>query len=74
MLTMHIHLKSAHETRYDPEIALIIGAILYKYSMWDSGATYGAKLQDLKYIATRVSSHQSGLARMLIFIASRIGC
>lgn len=73
MLTVDICLKSIYETRHDPEIALIIGAILYKFSMWDNGATYGAKLQDLKYIATRVSPPRWGLARMLSFIAS-CGC
>lgn len=60
-----IRLKSAYATRYDPEIALIIGSILYKFSMWDNGATYGAKLQDLKYRAMRVPPLQSGVTRML---------
>jgi len=29
--------------------------ILYKYSIWDSGASYGAKLQNLQY-TTRARS------------------
>ena len=41
------------KSRFDPELALIIQLTLYKLSVWDSGATYGAKLQDLRY---RVSS------------------
>jgi len=60
-----VPIQSVYETRYDPEITLIIGAILYKFSMWDNGATYGARLQDLKYKATRVSPLQSALTRML---------
>lgn len=55
--------KPVYETRYDPEIALIIGAILYKFSMWDKGATYGAKLQDLQYKAIRTSSSSMKLTR-----------
>lgn len=32
--------------------------------MWDNGATYGAKLQDLKYKATRAASTPAfGLTR-----------
>lgn len=34
---------------FDLEITLILQALLYKYSVWESGATYGAKLQDLCY-------------------------
>ena len=37
------------KSRFDPELALIIQLALYKLSVWDSGATYGAKLQDLRY-------------------------
>jgi len=61
----HVPIQSVYEARYDPEITLIIGAILYKFSMWNNGATYGARLQDLKYKATRVSPLQSALTRML---------
>ncbi|KAF8308798.1 hypothetical protein DL93DRAFT_1855997 [Clavulina sp. PMI_390] len=55
-------LGSVYETRYDPEFALVIGAILYKFSMWDKGATYGAKLQDLHYRTTKVSTGATKLA------------
>ncbi|KAF9651226.1 hypothetical protein BDM02DRAFT_3110939 [Thelephora ganbajun] len=41
--------NSSLKSRFDPELALIIQLTLYKLSVWDSGATYGAKLQDLRY-------------------------
>lgn len=41
--------NSALKSKFDPELALIIQLALYKLSVWDSGATYGAKLQDLRY-------------------------
>lgn len=41
--------QSALKSRFDPELALIIQLTLYKLSVWDTGATYGAKLQDLRY-------------------------
>ncbi|EJD01396.1 uncharacterized protein FOMMEDRAFT_111183 [Fomitiporia mediterranea MF3/22] len=41
--------NSALRSKLEPELALIIRLTLYKFSMWDLGATYGAKLQDLRY-------------------------
>jgi peroxin-2 len=37
------------KTRYAPELALIIKIVLYKFSVWDWGASYGARLQGLTY-------------------------
>ena len=42
-------LQSALRTRFDPELALLIQLTLYKFSVWDTGASYGARLQGLKY-------------------------
>ncbi|KAG8865189.1 peroxisome assembly protein (Peroxin-2) [Tulasnella sp. 330] len=42
-------MQSSWATNFELEIALVIQAILYKFSIWEAGATYGAKLQDLCY-------------------------
>ncbi|KAG9040257.1 peroxisome assembly protein (Peroxin-2) [Tulasnella sp. JGI-2019a] len=47
VLTALTLLKSSWAANFELEIALVIQAILYKYSVWEGGATYGAKLQDL---------------------------
>ncbi|KAG8903448.1 peroxisome assembly protein (Peroxin-2) [Tulasnella sp. 403] len=39
--------KSTLASRFDLELGLLIQTLLYKFSVWDNGATYGAKLQDL---------------------------
>ncbi|KAG8947653.1 peroxisome assembly protein (Peroxin-2) [Tulasnella sp. 424] len=43
------HIKSTWAAQYDLELSLLIQTLLYKYSVWDTGATYGAKLQDLTF-------------------------
>lgn len=35
--------------RFEPELTLLVQVVLYKYSIWDLGASYGAKLQNLHY-------------------------
>ncbi|EJD53689.1 hypothetical protein AURDEDRAFT_80238 [Auricularia subglabra TFB-10046 SS5] len=42
-------LNSALSFKIEPELVLIIHAILYKYSVWDTGATHGARLQGLRF-------------------------
>lgn len=42
--------QSAFKARFEPELTLLIQLTLYKFSLWDSGASYGAKLQGLRYI------------------------
>lgn len=37
--------------KLEPELTLLTRAILYKYSLWSLGTTYGAKLQGLRYVA-----------------------
>ena len=42
--------QSALRSRFDPELSLFIRLTLYRLSVWATGASYGAKLQDLKYV------------------------
>ena len=42
--------QNSLKTRFEPEFAFIIQLVLYKFSVWDSGASYGARLQDLRYV------------------------
>ncbi|KAL8305521.1 hypothetical protein RB597_003686 [Gaeumannomyces tritici] len=39
-----------------PEILLVLRAVLFKLTVWDHGATYGAALQNLKYTDARQDS------------------
>jgi peroxin-2 len=43
-------LQSTLKSRFDPELSLFIRLTLYRLSIWATGATYGAKLQDLTYV------------------------
>ncbi|KAI0268378.1 Pex12 amino terminal region-domain-containing protein [Gloeopeniophorella convolvens] len=42
-------INSSLKSRFEPELSLFIQLTLYKLSVWATGASYGAKLQDLKY-------------------------
>lgn len=42
--------KASLQRRFDPEIFLLIQLTLYRLSVWNLGASYGAKLQGLRYI------------------------
>ncbi|ORY91022.1 Pex12 amino terminal region-domain-containing protein [Syncephalastrum racemosum] len=35
--------------RFEPELLALLNFVLFKFSVYDSGATYGAQLQNLKY-------------------------
>ncbi|CAE6443400.1 unnamed protein product [Rhizoctonia solani] len=65
-------IKSAWGVDHEPELALILRAMLYYFSVWNTGATYGAKLQNLKYqVSSRTWSNTgskapSGLPRRLL--------
>ncbi|KAH8118387.1 Pex12 amino terminal region-domain-containing protein [Phellopilus nigrolimitatus] len=48
-------INTAFRTKLEPELALIIRLTLYKFSVWNLGATYGAKLQDLRYSCANIS-------------------
>ncbi|KAI9512243.1 Pex12 amino terminal region-domain-containing protein [Russula earlei] len=41
--------NSTLKSRFEPELSLSIQLTLYRLSVWATGASYGAKLQDLKY-------------------------
>ncbi|PCH41235.1 hypothetical protein WOLCODRAFT_118481 [Wolfiporia cocos MD-104 SS10] len=41
--------NSAWKARFEPELVLFIQLVLYKLSVWNDGASYGARLQGLKY-------------------------
>ncbi|THH15372.1 hypothetical protein EW146_g5094 [Bondarzewia mesenterica] len=64
---IHTTLKA----RFEPELALLIQLTLYKLSVWNTGASYGAKLQDLKYRVPWLSNQvltPSGLPRRTLLI------
>ncbi|KAF9476493.1 hypothetical protein BDN70DRAFT_882321 [Pholiota conissans] len=59
-------INSSYSARFEPELSLLIQFTLYKLSVWNTGATYGAKLQDLHYtVLDNASKHPSpsGLPR-----------
>ncbi|MCJ1309367.1 peroxisome assembly protein (Peroxin-2) [Agyrium rufum] len=47
------------QDEYTPEILLILRAVLFKLSIWDHNASYGATLQNLHYVDARNPSHYS---------------
>jgi peroxin-2 len=51
--------KALNSPRWQPELSLFIQLVLYKLSVWNTGATYGAKLQDLRYIVPQPSGRLS---------------
>ncbi|KAF8709392.1 Pex2 / Pex12 amino terminal region, partial [Rhizoctonia solani] len=53
-------LKSASGANHEPEISLVLRALLYYFSVWNTGATYGAKLQNLKYQVSPKAWSSSG--------------
>ncbi|EIW82319.1 hypothetical protein CONPUDRAFT_123111 [Coniophora puteana RWD-64-598 SS2] len=58
-------INAALKARFEPELSLIIQLTLYKLSVWDTGASYGAKLQGLKYAPHHARSHPSSLGSRL---------
>lgn len=48
--------QSSFKARFEPELQLLIQLVLYKLSIWNTGASYGAKLQDLRYVVPSTSS------------------
>ncbi|KAI9000955.1 peroxisomal biogenesis factor 2 [Trametes punicea] len=67
--------NSTLKARWEPELTLLIHLVLYKFSVWDQGASYGAKLQGLKYALptsrTRFSS-TSGLPGSTLLLHSTL--
>ncbi|KAF9569335.1 hypothetical protein CPC08DRAFT_739223 [Agrocybe pediades] len=50
--------NSSFRARFEPELNLLIQLTLYKLSIWNTGASYGAKLQDLRYVVPSTSSRK----------------
>ncbi|KAI0750821.1 peroxisomal biogenesis factor 2 [Daedaleopsis nitida] len=47
---------TAFKAKFDPELTLLIHLVLYKFSVWNQGASYGARLQGLRYAPVRNTS------------------
>ncbi|KAG2156190.1 Pex12 amino terminal region-domain-containing protein [Suillus clintonianus] len=41
--------NASMKARLEPELALLVQLVLYRFSVWSSGASYGAMLQGLRY-------------------------
>ncbi|KAI3612182.1 peroxisomal biogenesis factor 2 [Moniliophthora roreri] len=57
--------------RFEPELTLLIQLALYKFSVWNLGASYGAKLQGLRYISPSRPTERlapSGLPRRILLV------
>ncbi|TRM67666.1 Pex12 amino terminal region-domain-containing protein [Schizophyllum amplum] len=60
--------------QFQPELTLLIQLTLYKLSIWNQGASYGARLQDLRYSAPKATGSRarnvpaSGLPRRLLLL------
>ncbi|CAO1619986.1 unnamed protein product [Parajaminaea phylloscopi] len=52
-------IRSTLPDRIEPELYAVLKLILFKYSIWDHGATYGAMLQNLRY--RNEWAHRGGL-------------
>ncbi|KAG8722821.1 peroxisome assembly protein (Peroxin-2) [Ceratobasidium sp. 394] len=66
--------KSSWGVNHEPELTLLLQSILYYLSIWSTGATYGAKLQNLRYQLSPQAWFQSsnkapsGLPRRLLLL------
>ncbi|KAL1747674.1 Pex12 amino terminal region-domain-containing protein [Schizophyllum fasciatum] len=58
--------------QFQPELTLLIQLTLYKLSIWNQGASYGARLQDLRYHTPKSVNRQarapSGLPKRLLLL------
>lgn len=55
--------QTGWDSQIEPELTLILQLLLYKYSIWQSGATYGAKLQSLRYSTSKPWDRHTHLTR-----------
>ncbi|KAN0097471.1 Pex2 / Pex12 amino terminal region domain containing protein [Tylopilus felleus] len=65
--------NTALRARFDSELTLVIQLTLYKFSLWNLGASYGARLQGLKYSTPNspsgtISRTPGGLPRRTLII------
>lgn len=49
--------------KYESELLLLLKAALFKITVWDHGATYGAKLQNLHFVDTRSRIRTSPISK-----------
>ncbi|KAK2466317.1 hypothetical protein APHAL10511_001959 [Amanita phalloides] len=57
--------------KYEHELWLFVQLVLYKLSVWDTGASYGSKLQDLRYVTSRAKglpTASSGIPRRTLVL------
>ncbi|KAF5363644.1 hypothetical protein D9756_000498 [Leucocoprinus leucothites] len=57
------------KARIEPELTLLVQLLLYKLSVWDSGGSYGARLQDIRYVTPLIPGRPlapSGLPRVTL--------
>ena len=52
-------LQNNLRAQFQPELTLLIQLTLYKLSIWNQGASYGARLQDLRYTAPIHTARQA---------------
>ncbi|KAI9063169.1 peroxisomal biogenesis factor 2 [Trametes sanguinea] len=67
--------NSTLKAQLEPELALLIHIVLYMFSVWDQGASYGAKLQGLKYLPPKATSRflsPSGLPASTLLLHSTL--
>jgi peroxin-2 len=57
--------QATFRARFEAELHLLIQLTLYKLSIWNTGATYGAKLQDLRYVVSGGSSKRLSCTSLL---------
>ncbi|KAG1752653.1 Pex12 amino terminal region-domain-containing protein [Suillus paluster] len=61
--------NASMKARLEPELALLVQLVLYRFSVWTSGASYGAMLQGLRYsVPSSVSDSSSRPPRRLLII------
>ncbi|KAF8623437.1 hypothetical protein AX15_006379 [Amanita polypyramis BW_CC] len=63
-------IRTSLKNKYEHELGLLTQLVLYKLSIWNTGASYGSKLQDLRYIvlATEGPTAPSGLPQRTLLL------
>ncbi|KAG5717657.1 hypothetical protein E4T56_gene18053 [Termitomyces sp. T112] len=64
-------INASLKVRFEPQLTLLLQLILYKLSIWNNGASYGARLQGLKYSVPSGSEKifaPSGLPRRILLL------
>ncbi|KAI0796613.1 Pex12 amino terminal region-domain-containing protein [Abortiporus biennis] len=75
-LTKALNLVNSAFKSYQAELSLLVQLTLYKFSVWDAAASYGAKLQGLKYKVPQTNNKRrtspSGLPVRTLLIHSSL--